>query len=97
MKTFYKDQLANDFSVACCTWFLSTMVFAAVMGGSFLGAALVGFFLTGIPFGWKFLTMFYSALSSQVVLKAILAVLIGWVTLPIILIGDILFCNAAEA
>ena len=97
MTNIYKNQLANDFSAACCTWFICTMVYSALIGGSFLGASLVGLFVTGIPFGWKLLTMFYAPLSSQVVIKALLAVLIGWVALPIVLVKDILVCKLTEA
>ena len=97
MKAYYQNRLQKDFSTACCTWFLCAMLFAAITGGSFIGASLVGLFLAGIPFGWKFLTKVYPSMTALVVVKALLAILIGWVALPLILIGDILFCAVAEA
>ena len=97
MKTFYKNQLREDFSTACCGWFICTMVYSAIVGGSFLGASLAGLFFAGIPFGWKFLTKLNCAVSSRIVLKALLAVFVGWVALPLVLIGDIIFYNVAEA
>lgn len=98
MKTFYKNQLIKDIVIACAAWLISALLFTAIMEGNFIGSLFIGFFLAGIPFGWKFLSKIYVALSFQAIaIKAILAILVGWVALPIVLVKDIIVFKTAEA
>lgn len=98
MKTMYKNQLIKDIIVAGAAWLISTLLFTAIMEGNFIGSLMIGFFLSGIPFGWKFLSKIYIALSFQAIaIKAFLAILVGWVALPIVLIKDIITYKTCEA
>lgn len=98
MKAYYKGQLIKDVIIAAVAWLISALIFSALLGQSFLYVLPIGFLLAGIPFGWKFLSKIFVALSFQAILtKALLSILIGWVALPIVLIKDIISLKTAEA
>ena len=69
-----------------------------VAGLDYLALLLPGAILAGIPFGWRWLSKIFTACSFfAVIVKATLALILGWVAIPVVFISDIVNCVRAEA
>lgn len=96
MKTVYRNQLIKDVIIAVAACLIISALFSSSFG-SFAGALPIGIFLAGIPFGWKFWSKIFVALSWQVLLlKLLLSIIAGWVALPIVLVKDVLVLATAK-
>ncbi len=96
MKQELKKQLIKDIVIAIVAWIISAIIMGAIAGDGFFVAILLGFACAGIPFGWKWLSSLFVALNLYtVVFKFILAVLLGFIALPVVIIKDIVaYCTA---
>lgn len=93
MKETAKKALIKDIVI-----FAVTVVGMAAFWGSFMnmlmGDATMGIFLsiffTGIPFGWRWASKVITAVSLYgIVLKAMIALFLGWLAAPVTIIVDI--------
>lgn len=67
------------------------------MDADFAVSAIPGFFLSGIPFGWRWLSKIFISLSlAMVFIKAILSLVLGFIALPITIVKDIIAVATAE-
>ena len=96
-KSEAKSQLIKDIIFAVVAWIIGTIFFASTMDESFAISAIPGFFLSGIPFGWRWLSKIFISLSLPMVfIKAILSLVLGFIALPITIIKDIMTFVTAE-
>ncbi len=97
MKEEMKVQLIKDIITAVIAWVVAAIICGAVCGLGFFGGVVTGFMLAGIPFGWRFVSNIFTAISIYaVILKFLLALVLGWVALPIVIIKDVVAFVAAK-
>jgi len=96
MKEEMKHQLIKDITVAAIAWVVVSILMGVIGDAGLFGGIFIGFFCAGVPFGWRWLSNLYTALSLQAVaIKAILAILLGWIALPVVIIKDVVnYVNA---
>ena len=58
----------------------------------------LGICVAGIPFGWRWASKVFTAFTVHgVLLKALISLFLGWLALPIALVGDIIGCFTAPS
>lgn len=61
------------------------------------GGLLLGLFVGGLPFGWRWASKIFTAMSLMAVIaKALISLVLGWVALPFTIIKDIIVFVKAE-
>ena len=90
MKEEAKSRLIKDLILAVVAW----IVFGALMGLALhdvpAGIAC-GFIFAGVPFGWRWMSKLITAVGFfTLVIKAILALILGWLAIFVVIIGDII-------
>ncbi len=99
MKEEMKMQLIKDIVIAVVAGVVGAIVLGHMSGEgfNFMVGILFGVFLAGIPFGWKWMSNIFTAVSFQAVfIKFFLSLVLGWIALPIIIIKDIIAYVTAE-
>ena len=85
------NQLVKDIATAIVAIAVIAIIAVTWMDQDFSGGIIIGFFLSGIPFGWRWLSKIFTALGFlAIVAKLFGAILLGWVALPIVLVKDII-------
>ena len=93
MKKNAISRLVKDVILAAIAVLLAVIVYKTGNGG-ILGA--VALFIPGIPFGWRWASKFITALTFHGIgIKLGIAMVLGWVAMPVVLIGDVVRCIAA--
>ena len=83
-------KLAKDVLLALVSAIVSVIYFIATQDESLFMAIFFGIVLAGVPFGWRILSKFISAMSvAGFFIKLIGAIIVGWIALPITLIKDV--------
>ena len=96
MKSEAKKMLIKDLTTAGIAWAISAVVFG-VTGLGIFGGIILGMFMAGLPFGWRWLSKFVSACNFQgLLIKVMLSMVLGWLAIFIILIKDIIVYKTAE-
>lgn len=91
MKTEAKKTLIKDIIFVVVTWIIGTVFFANQLDASLAVSAIPGLFISGIPFGWRWLSKIFISLSLPMVfIKAILSLVLGFIALPVTIIKDII-------
>lgn len=97
MREEMKHQLIKDIVTAGIAWLVVGLVFSVLAGAGFFGGFFIGFFCAGLPFGWRWISGVFTAFSLYAVLiKALLAMLLGWIALPVVIVKDIINYATAE-
>lgn len=97
MKEEMKKQLIKDIVIAIIAWVVVAILFIALNGQSIALSLLMGFMCAGIPFGWRWSSKIFSAISLYTIaLKVILSIFLGWIALPVIIIKDIIAIAKAD-
>lgn len=97
MKEEMKKQLIKDIAIAIIAWVVVAIIFITLSGQSIALGILGGFMCAGIPFGWRWSSKIFSAISLYTIaIKAILSIFLGWIALPVIIIKDIIAIAQAE-
>lgn len=93
MKKNAISRLVKDIILAAIAIVLAVLIFNSVEGGILAATAL---FIPGIPFGWRWASKFITALTFHGIgIKLGIAMVLGWVALPVVLISDLVRCIAA--
>lgn len=96
MKNEAKKVLIKDLTTAGIAWVVSAVVFAMTGMGVF-GGIILGIFMAGLPFGWRWLSKLITACNFQgLLIKTVLSMVLGWLAIFIILVKDIIVYNTAE-
>ena len=92
MKEDMKGQLIKDIVIAVVAWVLATVLLVSIQGGGMvLFDIFAGFVCAGIPFGWKWASKLFVAISLHTfIFKVILSILLGWIALPVAIITDVI-------
>lgn len=101
MKSEYKAQLIKDIVIAGIAWGVGFALFISDFHEygfwGFFMAFFAGLMLAGIPFGWKWLSNVFIAVSIfTIALKALGALFLGWIALPVVIIKDVIAYKKAE-
>ena len=84
-------RLVKDIILAVAATIIIAFIFTAMGACDFAMGLLAGFMLSGIPFGWRWLSKIFTALGLlAIIAKFFGAMLLGWLALPIVLIKDII-------
>ena len=92
--------LVKDLIIAAVAYFLIT-TFLSLDGispfyGSTMNRIFIGMALAGIPFGGRWASRVFSAVSvGGVLIKLLFAVFLGWLAIFVVIIGDIIRCLTA--
>ena len=93
MKKNALARLIKDAILATIAILLAVYMFKAFEGGILMAVAL---FVPGIPFGWRWASKFITALTFHGIgIKLGIAMVLGWVALPVVLISDLVRFIAA--
>ena len=83
-------QLVKDIIIAVAATLIIAFLFVDMGACDFAMGLLVGFLLSGIPFGWRWLSNVFVAIGFLTILAKLFgSILLGWIALPIVLIKDI--------
>lgn len=101
MKDECKSQLIKDLIMAFIAWVIGFALIAPMyLKYGFMGVVMCmcsGFMIAGIPFGWRWLSNVFIAVSIfTIALKGVAALFLGWIALPVVLIKDIIAYKKAE-
>ena len=90
------NRLVKDIITAIAAIAVIAVITIAFMEMDVLGGIVIGFFLSGIPFGWRWLSKVITAIGLlAIIAKFFGAILLGWVALPIVIVKDIIQLAAA--
>ena len=93
MKKDAISRLVKDGILAAIAIVLAVVIYKSGNGG-ILGA--VTLFVPGIPFGWRWASKFITAITFHGIgIKLGIAMVLGWLALPVVLISDVVRCIAA--
>ena len=96
MKREAKGRLIKDIIIAVVSWLVFGIVFAYGCGIGGFGF-LVSLVMAGVPFGWKWMSKVFVALSfNTIVVKFFLSMFIGWFAIFVVIIKDIVDLSNAE-
>ena len=104
MKEEAKKQLTKDATIAIITAIIAgTIMFATLPTGdiSFFEKIILfivsGIYFAGLPFGWKWASKIITAVSLMgILIKGLIALVLGWFALIIVIGGDIIRYVKAE-
>lgn len=95
MKNQLKKQLIKDLIILGISWTVFGILFS--MDGSVLMGVISGFMCAGFPFGWRWTSKIFTALSFYtVIMKVLISIFAGWIAAPIIIIKDIVCLATAR-
>ena len=64
--------------------------------GSPMNQMFAGIFIAGIPFGWRWASKIFTAISlGGILIKLVFSIVLGWLAIFVIIIGDIIRVFAA--
>ncbi len=90
ISTLIKDVLIAVVAFALISILLSILKVDFFYGGT-LNRIALGLVLAGIPFGWRWGSKLFTAVSLVgIVIKLIFAVALGWLAIFVVIIGDII-------
>lgn len=93
MKKVAISRLVKDVILAAIAIVLAVVVFKSGDSSILVAVAL---FIPGIPFGWRWASKFITALTFHGIgIKLGIAMVLGWVAMPVVLISDVIRCIAA--
>ena len=85
------NQLVKDIILAVAATVIIAIIATLSMGTDVLGGIFIGIFLSGIPFGWRWLSKVITAIGLVAIIAKFLgAILLGWVALPIVIVKNII-------
>lgn len=85
------NQLVKDIILAVAATVIIAIIATLSMGTDVLGGIFIGIFLSGIPFGWRWLSKVITAIGLVAIIAKFLgSILLGWVALPIVIVKDII-------
>ena len=92
--------LIKDIVIAVVAYLIITFFLnefgADVFYGSTMNRMFIGLALAGIPFGYRWASKMFTAISLKgFFIKLVIGVLLGWLAIFVIIIGDIIRCFAA--
>nr|MBQ8244021.1 hypothetical protein [Oscillospiraceae bacterium] len=93
--------LIKDIIVALVTYFLVTWLASGLEINLFLGytdinAVVIGLAIAGIPFGYRWASKMFTAVSIKgFFIKLLIGLLLGWLAIFVVIIGDIIHCFTA--
>ena len=90
MRSKAKATLIKDIILAVVSWLVFGIVFSSVgeLGG---GGFIVSVFMAGVPFGWRWMSNIFVALSfSTLMIKFLLSMILGWLAIFVVIIGDVI-------
>lgn len=97
MKEEMRGRLIKDIVIAVIAWIVAAIVFTALAGTGVGMGILSGFMCAGIPFGWRWTSKIFTAVSFYTIaIKALLSIFLGWIALPVIIIKDIIALVKAQ-
>ena len=96
MKREARGRLIKDLILAIVAWLGFGILFYYI--GDLGGAGfIVSVFLAGVPFGWRWMSKIFVALSfATFMIKLILSMVLGWLAIFVVLIKDIIDLVSAE-
>ena len=90
------NRLVKDIITTIAAIAVIAVITIAFMEMDFLGGIVIGIFLSGIPFGWRWLSKVITAIGLlAIIAKFFGSILLGWVALPIVIVKDIIQLAAA--
>lgn len=96
--------LVKDVVIAVLACFLITFILGEGGIDIFKGQTnpyncfFIGLLVAGIPFGWRWASKLFSAISARgILIKLVFALLLGWVAIFVVIIGDIIRCFTASS
>ena len=98
MKSEAKKILIKDIVIAAAAWVVASIIISLMMEGFSIGVIVLGLFFAGLPFGWRWMSSVIIATRfTTVLIKGALAVVLGWIAIFIVIIGDVIrFVRAEE-
>lgn len=97
MKEEMRGRLIKDIVIAVIAWIVAAIVFIALADTGVVLGILTGFMCAGIPFGWRWTSKIFTAISLYTIaIKALLSIFLGWIALPVIIIKDIIALVKAQ-
>ena len=93
MKKNAISRLVKDAVLAAVAILLAVAIYKSCEGGILAATAL---FVPGIPFGWRWASKVITAITFHGIgIKLGIAMVLGWVAMPVVLISDVVRCIAA--
>lgn len=100
MKAEAKIRLIKDVILIVAAWIVGGAIFYAGLSGKadFLTCLSCGFIFAGVPFGWRWMSKVFSAAGFfTLIVKGLLSLVLGWLAVFVVLIGDTVSFVKAEA
>ncbi len=95
-KSEAKLMLIKDITLAVIAWIVGSVLFAMTSGMGIF-CIIPGLFVAGVPFGWRWLSNIFVAVSLQgIVAKLLGAIFLGWIAIFVVLIRDIIDYKNAD-
>ncbi|MBR2715126.1 MAG: hypothetical protein IKB73_02835 [Ruminococcus sp.] len=96
MKREARGRLIKDVILAVVAWLIFGLLLSSIgeLGGV---GFIVSIFLAGVPFGWRWMSKIFVALSfTTIMIKLILSMVLGWLAIFVVLIKDVIDYLSAE-
>lgn len=91
MKKEAIKRLIKDVLIVLLTYLISYLLLNAGDGSNVAASAILPYFIAALPMGWRWSSKIVHAVSMQgVVQKALFSVFLGFIAVPVIIIGDII-------
>ena len=92
--------LVKDIVIAVAAYLIITFFLkesgANVFYGSPMNRMFIGLALAGIPFGYRWASKMFTAISFKgFLIKLLIGVLLGWLAIFVVIIGDVIRCFVA--
>ncbi|MBQ6421114.1 MAG: hypothetical protein IJK02_08590 [Clostridia bacterium] len=99
MKAEAGKRLIKDVIIAAIALVIGGALFMAALETKDIGVGLVGGFIAaGFPFGWRWMSKVFTAVGFYtIIIKGLLALLLGWVAIFVVFIGDAVSFAKAKA
>lgn len=96
MKREARGTLIKDIILATATWIVFGLIFTFAMDMGGVGF-IISIFMAGVPFGWRWMSKVFTAISlPTIAVKFFLSVILGWLAIFVVIIGDIIAYTKAE-
>lgn len=104
MKRNAVGTLIKDIILAVVAWGICALLINGMwgvdVGGTLNTGTVYGLatFFAGVPFGWRWASNIITALTPKgIVIKFVISMILGWLAIFVVIIGDIIRCIAAKA
>jgi len=97
MKHEAKTQLIKDLIFALIAWVVGAVLFIGMAETGVVLGIVAGLFVSGVPFGWRWLSKIVTAVSFQgICMKLLGALFLGFIAIFVVIIGDIIRYKTAD-